>query len=104
MEGKQVDIELLQTQLKFTLWFIGILMTALTFFIVRAFGTQTKKDEKQDAQLEKLNELMDKIGDAIHSIDTTTQVQSQVLKEHEKHILKHDAILEEIVRTTRGKK
>lgn len=98
------DVELLQTQVKFTLWFIGILMTVLSFFIVRAFKAQEKKDESQDQQLTMFGSLMKSLNDAIQSIDKSTAINTRILEQHEKHLEKHDKILENLATATRTRK
>ena len=98
------DVEVLQTQLKFTLWFIAVLMSVLAFFIVRAFRAQEKKDETQDAQLVGFNSLMNKLSDAIFSIDKSTTINTEILKRHETHLEKHDRILENLANATKTRR
>lgn len=62
------SVDLLQTQLKFTLWFIGVLMSVLSVFIVRAFNGQAKKDDLQDKHIEKLSDTMDSIKEVAMSM------------------------------------
>lgn len=98
------DVEVLQTQLRFTLWFIAVLMSVLAFFIVRAFKAQEKKDETQDAQLLSFGTIMNRLSDAIASIDKSTALNTQILTRHEKHLEKHDAILENLAHATKTRK
>lgn len=65
-----LPIEVLQTQLKFTLWFIGILLSIVAFFIIRSFAHQTKKDDQQDKQIEKLEQAINTMSDVAVSIKT----------------------------------
>lgn len=97
-------MEDLQTQLKFTLWFIGVLMTVLGYFVVRAFKTQEKKDEDQDKQLINFGALMSRLTDSITSIDKSTALNTQLLQQHEKHLQKHDIILENLAGATKTKR
>lgn len=98
------DVEVLQTQLKFTLWFIGVLMTALSFFVIKAFNAQAKKDESQDAQLIDFSKIVTKLSDAIASIDKATAINTKINEQHEKHLAKHDLILENLLSTTKTKR
>jgi hypothetical protein len=67
-EDIKTSLEIAQTQLKFTLWFIGLLMTVLSFFIIRAFNAQAKKDEAQDDKIDKIGETMEAIRDLATSM------------------------------------
>lgn len=98
------DVEILQSQLKFTLWFIGILMTVLSFFIIRAFKAQEKKDDDQDKQLINFGALMARLTDSITSIDKSTALNNQLLQQHERHLQKHDLILENLAHATKTKR
>lgn len=107
METPQIDpnaVELLQTQLKFTLWFIGILMSIVGFFVIKGFKSQEKKDDEQDKQLSLFNALMNKLSDAITSIDKSTAINTEILKRHETHLEKHDRILENLAGVTKTKR
>jgi hypothetical protein len=104
METVDKSIELLQTQLKFTLWFIGILMGLLSFFIIRAFNGQAKRDDDQDKQLINFGALMSRLTDSITSIDKSTALNTQLLQQHERHLQKHDLILENIAGSTKTKR
>ena len=105
MDQNTIDsVELLQTQLKFTLWFIGILMSIVAFFIMRGFKAQQKKDDAQDEQLGVFTTLMNKLSDAITSIDKSTAINTEILKRHENHLEKHDRILENLAGATKVKR
>lgn len=95
------SVDLLHTQLRFTLWFIGVLMGIVAFFIVRAFNKQDKKDEKQDHQIEKMGEMFGAITDAVKGIEKSIALSTQTLQQHEKHIEKHDRILENWMKGTK---
>ena len=101
---EQDAIEIVQTQLKFTLWFIGVLMTVLAFFIVKAFKVQEKKDDDQDKQLINFGALMARLTDSITSIDKSTALNTQLLQQHERHLQKHDLILENLAGATKTKR
>lgn len=98
------DLEIVQTQLKFTLWFIGVLMTVLSFFVVRAFKAQEKKDESQDEQLTMFGTLMKSLNDAIQSIDKSTAINTEILRQHEKHLEQHDKVLEKLAGATKTRR
>lgn len=102
METSNVDV--LQTQLNFTLWFIAVLMTVLSFFIIRAFKAQEKKDESQDEQLTMFGSLMKSLNDAIQSIDKSTAINTEILRQHEKHLEQHDKILENLAGATKTRR
>lgn len=97
-------LEIAQTQLKFTLWFIGVLMTVVSFFLIRAFKSQEKKDDEQDKQLINFGALMSRLTDSITSIDKSTALNTQLLQQHEKHLIKHDLILENLALSTKAKR
>lgn len=100
----ETDVEIVQTQLKFTLWFIGVLMTVLSFFVVKAFNSQSKKDEEQDKQLTGFGALMSRLNDAISSIDKSTAINTEILRQHEKHLEQHDKILENLAGATKTRR
>lgn len=101
---EDANVELLQTQVKFTLWFIGILMTVVSFFVIRAFKAQEKTDQTQDEQISRFGELMRKLSDAITSIDKSTAINTEILRQHEKHLEQHDKILENLAGATKTRR
>jgi hypothetical protein len=47
---------------------------------------------------------MSRLTDSITSIDKSTALNTQLLQQHERHLQKHDLILENIAGTTKTKR
>lgn len=57
----------------FWIWIVGILMSVVGFFIIRSFANQEKKDQKQDEQIEKINETLE----AVKELGTSMRIMIQ---------------------------
>lgn len=61
------------------MWAAGVMLTIIAWFIIRELARQTKKDEEQDAEIDKMGRVLERTNEILGGMQ-------KMLQEHETNI------------------
>lgn len=61
------------------MWAAGVMLTIIAWFIIRELSRQTKKDEEQDAEIDKMGRVLERTNEILGGMQ-------KMLQEHETNI------------------
>lgn len=73
------------------MWAAGVMLTIIAWFIIRELSRQTKKDEEQDAEIDKMGRVLERTNEILGGMQ-------KMLQEHETNI---QWIIKSIEKSTR---